>query len=161
MVNNSDEGSKAKGSTLEKLLKIYGEVRGAYKFVQFQLQDRFSDQRIKETTAYGVISHMLEDSHLREINYSQKDISKLVEAMQEKNLNNIESKAFGAYVGSLITILTRRNKKEGKCTIIEIEENKIDFLGYGCREFDVVKIGLNEGSYVFALAWYGNKLYVE
>jgi len=139
-------------STLETLLKTYEKYRAAVFATDVK--------RIREVV-YAVEDEL--KSLLSEINYSEKDISNLVATAQMWNskMDKDESKAFGAYVGSLITILTERNEAKGKRTIIKIDENRLDYLGYCCRKFDLVWFGVNKGDSVFACAKDGNELYVE
>jgi len=150
------EKPKVEKGTLEKLLEIYEEVKMEYKF------SRCSSWGwdVESTKIYGVEDNKLK-SLLSEIDYCEKDISNLVATAQTWDLDENESKAFGAYVGSLITILTERNEAKGKRTIIKIDENRLDYLGYFCRKFDIVKFGVNNGNHVFVCARDGNELYVE
>jgi hypothetical protein len=144
---------KVEKSTLEKLLEVYEEVKRKYKFSDFLFDD---EDNIK-------VIYTVEDklkSLLSEINYSEKDISNLVATAQMRDEDEFLA-AFGAYVGSLITFLTERNEAKGKRTIIEIDENRLDYLGCFCRKFDTVKFGVNNGNHVFMLAKNGNELYVE
>jgi hypothetical protein len=135
------EKPKVEKGTLEKLLEVYEKVK----------------EECRDVVAVEDKLKLL----LSEINYCEKDISNLVATAQTWDLDENESKAFGAYVGSLISILTERNEAKGKRTIIEISENHLDYLGYYCRKFDVVKFGVNNGDHVFYLAKDGNELYVE
>jgi hypothetical protein len=130
------EKPKVEKGTLEKLLEVY--------------------EKVKEVAVEDKLKLLLS-----EINYCEKDISNLVAAAQMWDLDKGESMAFGVYVGSLITILTERNEAKGKRTIIEIGENRLDCLGYGCRKFDIVRFGVNNGDFVFLFAKNGNELYVE
>ena len=150
------EKPKVEKGTLEKLLEIYEEVKMEYKF------SRCSSWGwdVESTKIYGVEDNKLK-SLLSEIDYCEKDISNLVATAQTWDLDENESLAFGAYVGSLIAILTERNEAKGKRTIIKIDENRLDYLGYDCRKFDVVKFGVNNGDWVFSFAKNGNELYVE
>jgi len=133
------EKPKVEKATLEKLLEVYERVK----------------EECRDVVAVEDKLKLL----LSKIDYCEKDISNLVAAAQILDEN--ESMAFGAYVGSLITILTERNEAKGKRTIIEISENRLDYLGYDCRKFDVVRFGANNGDCVFSFAKNGNELYVE
>ncbi len=102
-----------------------------------------------------------DDESYKDIEYNEQDIADLVEYTGLRGFNWNESKEPGRYTGQLITNLTKKNKKLGKKTIIEIPENRLDFLGYKCEKFDVVKIGVNYGNDVFEKAKQGKLLYVE
>jgi len=135
------EKPKVEKSTLEKLLEVYGMVK----------------EECRDVVAVEDKLKLL----LSKIDYCEKDISNLVAATQTWDLDENGSMAFGAYVGSLITILTERNGAKGKRTIIEIDENRLSYLGFCCRKFDIVRFGVNNGDCVFLFAKNGNELYVE
>jgi hypothetical protein len=129
------------GKNLELLVEAYKRFEHEFKY------------EIPENELLDYISEM-------GINYTEKDIADLVQwaGVQESDL--YEGWKMGVYIGSLISILTEKNEKEGKRTVIDIKENRLDGLGRKCRMFDVVKIGVNHGDYVFPHAK-GNLLYVE
>jgi len=149
------EKPKVEKSTLEKLLEVYEKVKGEYE-INFNGIIGVEDDR---EVVYAVEDKL--KSLLSKIDYCEKDISNLVATAQMWDLDENESLAFGAYVGSLITILTERNEAKGKRTIIEIDENRLNYLGHCCRKFDVVRFGVNKGRSVFRFAKDGNELYVK
>jgi hypothetical protein len=101
------------------------------------------------------------NAYLERINYTEKDITDLVHWLGvQEEIDRGESQKIGFYIGFLISILTEKNEKKGKRTIINIEENRLDRLGWNCKKFDVIKIGVNYGNSVFCDAK-GNLLYVE
>ena len=97
----------------------------------------------------------------KEIVYSEQDIVDLVYYANVQDYTKDESRKMGAYVGSLITCLTKKNENLDKKTVIEIPENHLDYLGLGCEKFDVIKIEVNHGNGVFKSAREGNLLYVD
>ncbi|MDD5182485.1 MAG: hypothetical protein PHC66_04970 [Candidatus Nanoarchaeia archaeon] len=101
-----------------------------------------------------------DESHLK-LNYNEQNIADLVEYAGMQEYDGDDSKRCGIYVGELITNLTEKNEKHGKQTIIDIPENRLDWLGSECKKFDVVRIGVNYGDHVFEYANKGNLLYVE
>jgi hypothetical protein len=111
--------------------------------------------------SFGIDEHRL-TAYISEkrIDYTEKDIADLVHWAGVQELRWDESLKIGKYIGSLISILTEKNEKEGKRTVIDIKENRLYFLGERCRKFDVVKIGVNYGGAIFRYAE-GERLYVE
>jgi hypothetical protein len=153
-----DSGVKKKGlyneqSMIEKLMDAYDRVQELYSHKIPGFGVNIHPEKILEVEK--------ELTKLLTVEYSANDISDFVEYVNMKDWDEDGSIRIGAYVGSLISLLTEKNKKLGKRTIIEIPENHLDYLGNHCRKFDVVKIGVNYGEGVFRTACSGKLLYVE
>jgi molybdopterin-binding protein len=131
------------GKTIEKLFDTYKKFESEI----FEAESIDEDRLIAYLTEKG-------------IDYSESDIADLVYWAGMHELDESRSMELGIYIGSLISILTEKNEKEGKRTIIDIRENKLDQLGWECRKFDVVRIGVNHGHGVFRYSK-GKLLYVE
>ena len=102
-----------------------------------------------------------DDNSYKNIEYNEQDIADLVEYMGMQDYSLDESIKHGEYTGKLIANLTIKNETLGKRTVIEIPENRLYYLGYDCKKFDVVKIGVNYGFRCFCKAGTGNLLYVK
>jgi hypothetical protein len=150
-----DTGAKNKGSfdkkaKLDELMEVYEKIKGQYKdFMGFMFEDVVS---VHDQTAKS----------LEKTSYSERDICELVEYGNILEFqNDAEEAGFGMYVGSLITVLTERNEKQGKRTVIDIPENHLKWLGNHCFKFDIIKIGKNYGDWAFYKAREGDLLYID
>ena len=139
-------------STLEKLL----DARETYEIDTFPLPTRSIQEDISKQTKK--LSQYLEKE---EIDYSETDIVDLVNYANIQDYTHDESQRTGVYIGALITLLTKENEVQDKRTIIEIPENYLNYLGYGCEKFDVIKLGVDFGNYVFNYMNEGKLLYVD
>ncbi len=134
---------------LEELAGIAPGVKGKGQYNENCMIEKLMDSCDKK-----------DDSYLK-LEYKEQDIVDLVEFAGMQEYGTDESEKYGKYISKLITNLTDKNEKLGKRTIIDIPENKLNWLGSHCEKFDVVKIGVNYGDYVFQDAKQGNLLYVE
>ncbi|MDD5182486.1 MAG: hypothetical protein PHC66_04975 [Candidatus Nanoarchaeia archaeon] len=147
------KGTHREGMT-EKLIRGYEIAKKVYDadYLAVRLVTGFHATKIEAELNSYVINNKIE--------YSEQDVSDLVEYLNMNDFDD-ETEKMGVYVGSLISILTEKNEKLGKRTIIKIPENRLDYLGEYCRKFDVIKVGVNYGTEVFRVARKGNLLYVE
>ncbi|MDD5238894.1 MAG: hypothetical protein PHH61_00335 [Candidatus Nanoarchaeia archaeon] len=152
---NIDGGIKNKGKHNEN--SMTEKLMGAYEGIVYDKNLGYLTHTLNSEIDNSLYSYFTKNK----IEYSEQDISDLVEYANVNDFDKKDVFGFGAYVGSLISMLTEKNEKLGKHTIIEIPENHLDYLGNKCEKFDVVKIGVNYGSGAFAGARKGNLLYVE
>ena len=148
-------GVKGKGQynencMIEKLMDAYEHIKDDYNNKSFG--GVYIDREKVSETETKLNSYLTDNK----IDYLEQDISDLVDYLSIQELDGCESQRAGTYVGSLISIITEKNEKLGKRTIIDIPENRLAYLGYYCKKFDVVKIGDSYGSYAFALSEKGN-----
>jgi len=154
-------------SGLERLLKYFKKKEDEFKAVLERVEEDmglpYPVQSLRELIPSWVkIYREFEDKvlfpELYNIGYNARDISALVQYFNPQDLDIERAKRIGAYTGSLISVLTERNKKCGKRTVIFIPENHINYLGYLCGKFDIVVIVYNRAKGVFTLAKEGDLL---
>jgi hypothetical protein len=155
-----DTGAKGKGlynepSKFEILLNSYETFNSSYEDIGLFCEWKDRKPRIDR------VNEKL-DEHLKnnKVDISKEDISELIEYVHLDEIYK-DQEYWGPYIGSLISILTKKNENAGKRTVIEINENRIDHLGEYCTNFDVIKIKTNYGKMVFADSENGNLLYVQ
>ena len=141
-------------SNFDILIKTFDEFKGLYKIML--------DQAYRGFKHSDMVKRLADYINDKNIIYSEQDLIDFIEYHQTKDLRGegIEE-YFGVHIGDLITLLTEKNEAQGKRTIITIEENHLNRLGYFCNKFDVVRIKVNYGDDVFGFVTEGNLLCVD
>ena len=106
--------------------KIIDEVMPGFK-LKFRVETR---DEMQEKTG----------TELKDVKYNENDIKAYIYANANKELETNPARILGIYTGCLLTILTQRNKKKDKETILYIngKGNRFDYLFSHAKHFDAV-----------------------
>ncbi|MBI4453634.1 hypothetical protein HY636_03235 [Candidatus Woesearchaeota archaeon] len=133
-------------TTLDKLLEtenilIHGETQGWYKDVSVE----FGRFRGGYTFLYDRLTQLLANVKFTEINLREFILAKANNEYQEDY-----SAALGLFTGCLLQILSERNTKEGKRTIIYIngQGNRFDYLFSHAKADDTLVVDNFKGDYI-------------
>jgi len=116
--------------TLEKLIEagkkiIYEVMPGFKQKFRVEIRDEMQEKL---------------DIELKDVKYTENDIKEYIYANANKDIEMNPARILGIYTGCLLTLLTQRNKKENKETILYLDgkENRFDYLFSHAKHFDAV-----------------------
>lgn len=127
---------------LEKLLDIESEIVREY-----SKRDTRHGDKINE--AYLSIYKELKE-RLKEVDYNEEDLKGLIYAKIDNEYDIKQSIALGLYTGSLLQLLTERNRQKGKRTIFYIDGkgSNFNYLFYFAKEVDNLTVENFSGEHI-------------
>ncbi|MBS3121970.1 hypothetical protein J4434_03755 [Candidatus Woesearchaeota archaeon] len=142
---------QVRNNTLDKLLEVEKELIREYsskhlvEMLDYDVCDMYEEYKKRYIPFYKEVR-----KRLNETTFNEGDIASLVlaEANNEYSVN--EKLVLGVYTGCLASLLTERNRKEGKRTRIHIDgkDNIFHFLFLFARDVDDIIVENLKGSWI-------------